>query len=182
MRVAKTETSFASAKSTPAKFTSGYSFASDVRSSLNMNPTPRTRARRSEASRRSPASRSEPSPGSMNWTRASRYFEALSAPMNAPSLNDLSPRPPMSKTTPMDGPVPAATRDGALAGWTKSSAPWTRVRTARAASSGRMSGERSSARMGAASECAKAGPRRLRRVDAPSAAHMLWHRSYQTSR
>ena len=69
------------AKSTPAKATSGYSLASALRSSVKMNPTPITSFMPSAASSRSPASRSEPSPGSTYRTRAPSSLAARCAPM-----------------------------------------------------------------------------------------------------
>src|SRR5258708_3517697 len=63
-----------------------------------MNPTRMTRSMPSAASKRSPDSRSEPSPGSMKRTRAPSSRCARSAPRYAPSLKDLSPRPPRSNT------------------------------------------------------------------------------------
>src|SRR5262245_6423673 len=69
-------------------------------SSLNRKPTPNTIAASPVASWRICASRSAPSPLSsvVNWIPSS--FCSRSSPAYAASLNDLSPRPPMSNTRP----------------------------------------------------------------------------------
>src|SRR6185436_996912 len=84
-----------------ANLTLGNSFARLVMSSLKMNPTPTTRLSPLAARCRSALSRSEPSPGSMycTWTPSSSL--AFISPRCAESLNDLSPRPPTSNTSPI---------------------------------------------------------------------------------
>ena len=68
----------------PAKLVLGYSFASRVRSSVKMKPTPITRSMPSAASSRKPASRSDPSPGSMKRTCAAELpLGALAAEVGA---------------------------------------------------------------------------------------------------
>src|SRR5205809_5173643 len=69
-------------------------------SSENRNPTPNTSCDPVAASWRIAASRSAPSPVSSVWYSIPSVRFALSSPAYAASLNDLSPRPPTSNTSP----------------------------------------------------------------------------------
>ena len=110
--------------------TFGYSLASCVRSSVKMNPTPidevHALGREQHAAR--PRGRIA-SPGSMRRIVAPSSCSARCAPRYAPSLNDLSPRPPTSNTIPtltasVDGMRPAtAGRTNSNTKWAPSNAP-----------------------------------------------------------
>src|SRR5689334_13734599 len=113
-----------------ANFLSGNSFARLRTSSVNRKPTPKTSLESPDASCRSCASRSEPSLVSSVVKRMPRSFCACCRPLNAESLKLLSPRPPMSNTSPT-GNVPASGVAAlSLAGWLHPATSWARTTSA----------------------------------------------------
>src|SRR6185503_4162710 len=90
-----------------ANFFSGNSFASARTSSVNRKPTPMMSFESPEASWRSCASRSEPSLVSSVVKWMPSFCCASVSPANAASLKLLSPRPPMSNTSPTGNAAPA---------------------------------------------------------------------------
>ena len=111
-------------ESTIPKFTPSFAVATSVIESANKNPTPMIRSLPCSANNpRSSALFSPPSLGSKSTPSTPNSSIALSKPAYAMSLNERSPRPPMSYTIPILAVGPAVVVGAAVvAGDSNSSA------------------------------------------------------------